>query len=39
MNILHTAYTGALFDVATVITNFLTLRKMVKDNKEALGLL
>ena len=29
------SYTGAIFDVATVITNAVTLFKMVKDNKEA----
>jgi hypothetical protein len=29
------SYTGAIFDVATVITNTVTLFKMVKDNKEA----
>ena len=29
------SYTGAIFDVATVATNAVTLFKMVKDNKEA----
>ncbi|MBO6196154.1 MAG: YgjV family protein [Butyrivibrio sp.] len=29
------SYTGAIFDVATVVTNAVTLFKMVKDNKEA----
>ena len=33
------SYTGAIFDVATVVTNAVTLFKMIKDNKEALGLL
>ena len=29
------SYTGAIFDVATVVTNAVTLFKMIKDNKEA----
>ena len=29
------SYTGAVFDVATVVTNAVTLARMVKENKEA----
>ena len=29
------SYTGAIFDAATVVTNTVTLIKMVKENKEA----